>query len=243
MTIATSTPLPTLLFAAFATLVVAGCGVTVNLGTDTARRIESDTVAVGDLRMIDIATENGAIEVRATDDDEITIESLFHEHDEGDAGSSIDVDGDRLVVRGECDDSWFEQCSVGFVVAVPASFAVDITTDDGRVELFGIAGDVHVDSDNGAIEGTELLASSVETHTDNGRITLSFDDAPTTTVATTDNGAITIEVPADDADVYDADADSDNGDVDVDVRTGPDSGQRITARSDNGSIGIGYRTT
>lgn len=242
MSIATSTPLPTLLLAAFAAFAVAGCGVTVNLDTDADRRVETSTVAVGDLRMLDISTENGAIEVRAADGDEITIETVIREDDDGDGESSIDIEGDHLVLRGECDDGWFDRCSVGYVVAVPASFDVDVSTDNGRVELTGIAGDISIDTDNGAIVADELLTSSVEAHTDNGRIRLSFDDVPNTTVATTDNGSITIEVP-DDTAGYDVDADSDNGQVDVDVPTDPDSDHHITAQSDNGAIDIGYRTT
>ena len=244
MSIATSAPLPTLLFAAVAALTVAGCGITVNLDDGgTERRVTTDTIAVGDLRSLDLTTENGTIDVRATDRDEITVESVLREHDEGDAEVTIDVDGDRLVIRGECDDGWFESCSVGFVVDVPAAFDVDVSTENGSVELIGVAGHVRIDSENGAIDADALASPTVEAHTDNGGVRLTFVDVPGSAVATTGNGSITMHLPDGGTDDYDVDAVTDNGTVDVGVRTDPESVHRITARSDNGSIDVGYRTT
>jgi len=153
------------------------------------------------------------------------------------------------VLRGECDAGWFETCSVGFVVEVPASFDVDLSTDNGRVEVYGLTGDVRIDSDNGAIRADGLGPSTVDAHTDNGRVQLSFDDVPDSAVATTDNGSIDIQLPPSDTDGagdstggYDVDATTDNGGVDVDVPTDPESTHRITAHSDNGSIEIDERT-
>lgn len=243
MSIALSTPLPTLLLAAVATVTIAGCGVTIDIDTDATRRVTTDTVAVGDLRALDVTTENGTIEVRAADDtgvvDEISIDSVIRAHDDEDADVSIDVVGDRLVLRGECDDGWFETCSVGFVVEVPAGFDIEIATDNGRVEVVGLAGDIRIGTDNGSIRADGIGSSTVEAHSDNGGVRLSFVDVPGTAVATTDNGSITIEVPGDAPDGYDVDAATDNGRVDVDVHTDADSEHRITARSDNGSIDIG----
>lgn len=242
MSIAASTSLPTLLFAAVATITVAGCGITVNLDGDARRRITTDTVAVGDLRSLDLTTENGTIDVRATDADEITVESVVRAHDHDDAEVTIDADGDRLVIRGECDDSWLESCSVGFVVDVPAAFDVDVATENGSVELFGVAGHVRIDSNNGAIDADGLSAPTVEAHTRNGRVRLTFIDVPGSAVAITDNGSITMQLPDGHTDGYDVDAATGNGAVEVGVRTDPASDHRITARSDNGSIDIGYRT-
>jgi hypothetical protein len=48
------------MFAAFATLAVAGCGIIVNLDDGATRRIETDTVSVGGMRALEVTTENGA---------------------------------------------------------------------------------------------------------------------------------------------------------------------------------------
>lgn len=242
MSIATSAPLPTLMFAAFATLAVAGCGVNVSLGDDTTRRIEHDTVPVADLARLELVTDNGEVEIRGGGGDEIAVRTVLQESNEGAAEYAIDVVGDDLVVTGECDDRWWNGCSVGFVVTVPADFDVDVRTDNGRVGVFDLDGDVRIETDNGAIEAERLASSIVETETDNGRIRLTFDDAPMSVLAETDNGAIAVRLPDLEHD-YTVDADSDNGNVDIDVRTDPDAERRVTARSDNGAIDVDYRTT
>lgn len=241
MSIATSTPLPILAFAVFATIAVAACDVNVSLDDDTTRRVEYETVPAGSLRVVDVDTGNGDVEVRGGAGDEIGIRSVLQERHEGDAEATISVDGDRLVIGGACDGHWWDDCSVGFVVTVPSGVDVAVSTDNGRVELDGIDGDVHVETDNGAIEATALGSDTVVTRTDNGRIGLTFDDAPRSVTTRTDNGAISVRLPEDTA-RYSVDAHSGNGAVDVDVHTDPDAEHQVAATSDNGSIGIGYRT-
>ncbi len=242
MSIATNTPLPTLILAMVATLAVTGCAVRLDLDDDTTRRVENDAVPVGDLTRVDVSTENGQVEVATGAGDEIEIRTVLQESDEGDAEYSIDVDGDRLVMVGECDTNWFRQCSVGFRVTVPDRFDVGIHTDNGRVSMTGVAGEIDIETDNGAIEAERLEAQDVRARTDNGRIELAFVTAPTTVDADSDNGAIVIRVPAGDL-AYDVDADSDNGTVDVDVRTDPNADRRIAAGSANGAIDVGYGST
>ncbi|MFW2336005.1 DUF4097 family beta strand repeat-containing protein [Ilumatobacter sp.] len=241
MSIATSAPLPTLVFAAFATLAVAGCGVNVSLDDDTTRRIVHDTVPVDGLRGLELATDNGEVQVRGGGVDEIAVRTVLVERNAGDAEYSVDVDGDRLVVAGECDARWWDRCAVGFIVTVPSDFEVDVETGNGRVALSDVDGEVRVETDNGAIEADRIGSTVIDTRTDNGRIRLSFDDAPTEVSATTDNGAIAVRLPDLDLD-YAVDADSSRGDVDVDVRTDPASERHVTARSDNGAIDVEYRT-
>lgn len=238
MSIASTAPLPTLLFAAFATLAVTGCTVSFDLDDDTTRRIERDTVPVDGLTAIDVTTGNGQIEVVGGGGDDIAIRTVLQESDDGDAEYRIERDGDLLRLVGECDSGWFESCSVAFRAVVPDDIDVRVETDNGRVAVDGVAGDVDIETDNGAIDGEGLEAAIVQVRTDNGRIQLLFDAAPSTIDARTDNGAIAIRVPGDDA--YDVDADSDNGSVEVDVRTDPDADRRVVAQSDNGAIDVEY---
>lgn len=241
MSIATSAPLPTLVFAALATLAVAGCGVNVSLDDDTTRRIVHDTVPVDGLRGLELATDNGEVQVRGGGGDEIAVRTVLVERNAGDAEYSVDVDGDRLVVAGECDARWWHRCAVGFIVTVPSDFEVEVETGNGRVALSDVDGKVRVETDNGAIEADRIGSTVVDTRTDNGRIRLGFDGAPTEVSATTDNGAIAVRLPDLGLD-YAVDADSSRGDVDVDVRTDPESERHVTARSDNGAIDVEYRT-
>jgi hypothetical protein len=62
-------PLPTLVFAALATLAVTGCGVNLSVGDDTTHRTEEGTIPVGGLEVLDITTENGAVDRRPVSDE------------------------------------------------------------------------------------------------------------------------------------------------------------------------------
>ena len=241
MSLATSTPLPTLLFAAFATLTVAGCGVTARIGGDTITRVEDDTIPVDDIHVVDIRTDNGSVEVRGGGGDDITVVAALEEHHDGDAESSVDVDDGRLLIDGTCDARWWDPCSVVYVVTVPSDFEVRVVTDNGRVDVSQIDGDVDLSTDNGAIAASDLGSDTVVTSTDNGRIRLTFEQVPTSVETTTDNGAIVVALPQTD-DGYAVDASTDNGHVAVDVVDDPASDRHITARSDNGRVSIEYRT-
>lgn len=216
--------------------VLAGCSLDVHLG-DTTRRVETDSVPADGVAALVVETDNGGVDVRGADVDEIVVESIFEEVDEGDGSSTIDRDGNRLLVSGDCDSSWRKRCSVGFRITVPRSVDVEISTDNGRIELTSVAGDVVMKTDNGSIQAETLDATDVHARTDNGRIELSFTAAPDRVDARTDNGRIEVEVPAVDSG-YDVDAGSDNGDVDIDVPERADSPRSISAHTDNGAVRI-----
>ena len=242
VSIATSASLPTIVFAAFVTLAVAGCGgLGVSLDDDTTRRIEHDSVPVDELQGLELTTDNGEVEIRGGGGDEIAVRTVLAERHEGDGEYSLDVNGDRLLVTGECDGRRIDDCTVGFIVTVPSDFEVDIETHNGRVSVADLDGGVRVETDNGAIDAERIGAARVDTHTDNGRIRLTFDDSPISVAATTDNGAIAVRLPDFGVD-YSVDADSDNGRVDIDVRTDPAADHQVTARTDNGAIDVEYRT-
>jgi DUF4097 and DUF4098 domain-containing protein YvlB len=240
MALAPSASLPTLLLGACATVTLTGCGLAAAIDGDTTRRTEDQTVPADGIRVVDVETDNGAIEIRGGDGgDEITIHSVMREQDDGDADTSIQVDGDRLVVTGECDRRWWNECSIAFVVTMPSETDVRVETDNGRVAASGLDGDVAIETDNGAIEATALGGAAVVTETDNGRIHLTFSEAPMSVRAHTDNGSISVRLP-DDGGRYAVDADSDNGDVDIDVGTDPEAERTVVARSDNGAIDVEY---
>ncbi|MDJ0768012.1 MAG: DUF4097 family beta strand repeat-containing protein [Ilumatobacter sp.] len=226
--------LPALIGAA---LLVSGCSLSVDLGDgDTKRRVETDTIPIADLTRLDVSTGNGAIEVTAADVEEIVVRSVFRESDPGDASSEIDVGTDELVVRGVCDSGWFESCQVAFELTVPADLDVSVDTDNGRILVDGVAGDVALTSNNGAVTGLHLASDDARAETDNGRVELRFDDVPDFVDAVSDNGAIEIMVPDE---AYDVEAITDNGGIDVDVVDQDDAERRIIAETDNGSIHVG----
>ncbi len=239
MSIASATPLPVLLLTALAALVVSGCTISLDLDDDAIRRVETETIDVDGLARIDVTTGNGAVEVVTADVATVTVRAELEESDAGDADFTVETIGDRLVVRGECDRGWFDRCQVGFHVTVPADLDVDVTTDNGRIVIDGVDGELSVETDNGAIDATALTSDAVVADTDNGRIQIGFAAAPESVRATTDNGAIDIVVPPT-GERYDVDARSDNGAIDIDVDTEASAAHRIVVDTDNGAIDVAY---
>lgn len=239
---ATIAPLPTLLLAAFAAVAMAGCAVSLDIGDDTTRRTEEQSIPLGSLTGLEVTTENGQIDVVAGAVTAVELRAVLVESDEGDATFEVTQEagseGERLVVEGECDGGWFDQCSVGFHVVVPEHFDVAVHTDNGRVGIDGVAGVVDVETDNGRVDGDALGAPSATVHTDNGRVELTYATTPDHIDVHTDNGGIVVRVP--DGAAYSVDAATDNGSIAVAVADDPSADRTIRVRSDNGGIDVGY---
>lgn len=238
MSLATNTPLPTILLAVLAILALGGCAIRFDVDGDTTRQIERETLPVSDLAAIDISTENGAVAVRTGSNDEIEIEVRLEESQSGDADYSVTTEGDRLVLVGECDARWWRHCKVGFHAVVPDWFDVRVGTGSGAITIDGVSGELEVATANGAIDAEGLRAETVRADTDNGRVELAFDAPPEWVGLESGNGALAVRLPPGDS--YDVDAASDNGAIDVDVRTAPGADRQVVARSGNGAIDVGY---
>jgi hypothetical protein len=232
-------PLPALVVTALAALAVSGCTASIDLGGDTTRRIDETTLPADGVEVIRVTTENGRVRVVGDDVTDISLRAVLVESDDGDADVEVATDGNRLTIAGECEDGWFEHCSVGFEIVAPEELDVSIETTNGRVEVDDVAGTIDIETDNGAIDADGLLATDVVAETDNGRIELDFDAAPDVVAATSDNGTIDVRVPDGD---YDVEATSDNGTIDVDVPSDPDADRSITVDTDNGAIAVEPRS-
>src|SRR5690606_31233541 len=104
-----------------------------------------------------------------------------------------------------------------------------------------LSGDLQASTDNGRVEATGLRSAAVSARSHNGRVSLTFAEAPQVVDATTSNGRVEIVVP-DDATPYLVDIDTDHGSTDVGVRTDPTSDRRIHGRSHNGDVTVRYPT-
>lgn len=239
MSFAMTSPMSTLVLVAATAIAVSGCGVNVAFGDDATDRTETRTIDARELGALRVDTANGAISISGTDGDTIEITARLRERSAGDAEFTVTERDGELTVSGDCDGGWFDDCRVGFEIQVPRDVEIDVDSDNGRIELRALDGDVDAETDNGAIDAERLTAGRVSATSDNGRITLDFDDAPDTVTAITDNGAIEIRVGGDEA--YDVDVDSDHGTIDVDLPTDPDAARRMVAHSDNGSIRVADR--
>jgi hypothetical protein len=208
------------------------------------------------LRQLDVHNSAGSVHVVGTSGDEVTVRARVS-HGLRATQQSVDVDGDRLELRGSCPILGSNFCGVTYTVEVPERMAVriradnrisvsdvtgdvDASTDNGRIEAARIDGDVALHSDNGRVIGTDLRAGTAHGESDNGRVELAFLAAPHTVTARSDNGRVEVVLP-DTPDDYVVDVQSDNGTAATpDIRTDPDAERTVTASSDNGDVTVRY---
>jgi hypothetical protein len=206
------------------------------------------------LTTLRVVNDNGRVVVRGADTDEITVTAevsrgLFR------TDETARVVDDTYALSSDCvgfNDYW---CWVHYDIVVPRDLTVvvesdngrvsvsnldatvNVDADNGRVELDALRGPILASSDNGSIVGTGLSAESVEVGTDNGRVDLAFTEAPSTVIATTDNGSVEVAVP-DLASGYFVDPHTDNGSETISVVQNPSSRRTIRIETDNGSITV-----
>ena len=100
----------------------------------------------------------------------------------------------RLTESGCGDDD--ARCDVGYTIRMPKAMSADITAQAGAVKVDGLAGDVHVITQAGAVEGHALASDEVTVKTEAGATSLEFAEAPTLVRITTSVGAVESASPA-----------------------------------------------
>jgi DUF4097 and DUF4098 domain-containing protein YvlB len=217
-------------------------------------RTERFTVDAASLDRLVVENDTGSVTIVGTDTDEISVEAevsdgLRH------TGFRREVVFSTLELHGSCPVFGSMWCRVTYRIEVPRDLTIDIDSDDGRVgvsdvdgdltiqsdngaiELSGSTGTISVDSDNGRISGSNLRSPVTDARSNNGRIELSYSEPPDMVTANGDNGSIEVVVPEIDGG-YDVTADSSNGGVDPFIHDNPESPHQIRLSTDNGSITV-----
>ena len=218
-------------------------------------RTEQVVLDAAPIQVLDVVAD-GSIRVVAADVEEITITARVSDGLRR-AENDHRVVGHRLVVRGSCPTFDIMWCGVGYTIEVPPGTQVVARSENGRIELTGVAGDVDAESDNGSVVATDLSGSArlvstngsvrgtrlsgpvVDADSDNGAVLLEFADAPQAVSARSDNGRVDVVVPRTDV-LYRVDISASNGSEVNDVRTDPESERSMTVHSDNGDVSIRY---
>jgi hypothetical protein len=209
-----------------------------------------------DVESLDIAVDNGSVTVLATEGDEVTVTAEVSDGLlETDLSQEV-VDG-VLRLRGGCPVMAQFWCDVDFTVRIPADRPVtvdsdngtvevrgidgplDLENDNGRIELDDVSGNMELSNDNGRITGTRLASSVVNADTNNGAVELSFSAAPTSVIASSNNGSVEVGVPEVEGG-YRVEMSTDNGDTDSTVLQNPESNRSIVASTDNGDLTVRY---
>ena len=221
-----------------------------------ARSTSTRTLDAGGVNVLDVHNLAGPVRVVATDGDRIVVRARISDGLRATGHSVARVD-DRVVVRGSCPVFGGEWCSVKYTIEVPRALDVTIRAD-GRIEVFGIdgdvragtdqggitldhlAGDVRADTDQGRVEGTRLSGSSVRASSDQGRVELSFAESPRRVEADSDQGGVEIILPDDEGVAFRTDTGTDQGRVSDPIRQDPGSDRTIKAHSDQGNVTVRY---
>lgn len=161
---------------------------------------------------------NGAIRICVWDRPEVKLDAVKHARKKEDlelVKIEITTKPSSLKIHTEQHDakSWFHwrgsnSASVDYTLTVPASARLDEVSDvNGSVEIDGVVGPVHASTVNGAIRA-KGLAANADLSSVNGAVKATFTrmDAVKSVSATTVNGAVELDLPA-------------NANADLDVTT------------------------
>ncbi|WP_457517046.1 DUF4097 family beta strand repeat-containing protein [Streptomyces sp. TE33382] len=207
-------------------------------------------------RTLTIAAENSSVELVPADVRRVEVERQV----DGWVmlGSGPDpvwrMKGDTLTLGVTC-DAVSSDCVSRHRVKVPRDVTVKVDADNGRVSASGFAtplelfsdnggvvvrdarGPLKLGSDNGSILAERISATSVITRSDNGSVRLKFSGVPDLVDSVTDNGGVTIDLPAGNP-AYAVSATTDNGTVSVDVPRSDTSTHVVKVRTDNGQVTV-----
>ena len=181
--------------------------------------------------VIDARAGNIAIEVG---DGPITV-TEEHSYSGSRPATAHQVEGQtlRLTESGCRDDG---RCEVAYRIRLPKAMSAQINAQAGAVVVNGLAGNLHVATLAGSVEGRGLSSPEVSVRTEAGETTLAFAEAPNLVRATTRLGAVELRLPGGTA--YAVDVQTKVGESSVDVDQNPASAHRIEVRSNVGSVKI-----
>ncbi len=135
----------------------------------------------------------------------------------------------RLTESGCGDDD--ARCDVAYTIRMPEALSVDITAQAGAVKLDGLAGNLRVTAEAGAVEGRALTSDQVIIDAEAGGTTLEFLEAPTLSQITTTLGGVNLRLPGSTAYAVDVRTDVGASSVDVDRDPHPHTRSLSTPRS------------
>jgi hypothetical protein len=211
----------------------------------------AESVVAG--RQLDVDVRNASLQFESTSTDEVEVRVRgFY------LGPTPEVttvtENNVTSISGGCRNRFFGFCSVQIIIQVPENMPVQARGSNGRITASELSSPLSLRTTNGSINVSEPAGSlalrttngtivvedgrsdQVTVSTTNGRIDLDFDTAPSTVIADTTNGAVTVRVPTDGFDYF-VNAETVNGSVTTDdVPSDRFAERTITASTTNGSV-------
>jgi hypothetical protein len=208
-----------------------------------------------DLTSLDVDVDDGSVTIVADRERGVQVvgsgnRGLFKQH------HTEEVQGSSLVLRSNC-NSPIAWCDLNYTIHVPASLAIDASSDNGRIrvrdvtanlvlstsngsiETTNVSGVLDLSSDNGSIRVIDSRSTEVRAETNNGSIRVGLLEVPTSVAMESDNGSITAVLPNNGV-KYRTDTHSSNGSDKVSVNVDSSSPHVLKGRTSNGSITFKY---
>jgi len=114
--------------------------------------------------------------------------------------------------------------------------SADIAAEAGSVKVDGLAGNVRITTQAGAVEGRALTSEEVVVQTEAGAASLEFAQPPALVQTTTSLGAVKLRLPGTTS--YAVDVRTEVGTSTVDVDRDPKSAHRVTVHTELGAVNV-----
>jgi hypothetical protein len=157
----------------------------------------------------------------------------------GSATSDEQVSGDVLSVHGRCDQRalglW--PCSVSYLVTVPPTTALILSTSTGSVQVRDVVDEIQARTSTGSVDIGGVRSASVSAQTSTGSVSVRFAAPPSSVTARASTGAVEVVVPGDGT-AYDVQASTSTGHESVSVPVDSSSSRHISASTSTGSVEV-----
>jgi RNA polymerase sigma-70 factor (ECF subfamily) len=194
-------------------------------------RTESYTVAAA-LRALTVNDQVGTVTVTGSKRSSVHVtEHQFYRGLPPETRRS--VSGGTLTLGYSCRSS---DCGVSYVVQIPQSLRVQVSTGTGAIWLRSLLGRIDATADVGSVHGLGLLSWMADLRTDVGSISAEFKVAPARVVARADTGSVSLSVPGQTG--YDVTATASLGVVNLNVLRSTSAAHVIRASAAVGSVTI-----
>ncbi|MFC4472540.1 DUF4097 family beta strand repeat-containing protein [Streptomyces xiangluensis] len=236
--------------AAAVTLFAAGCGA--SAGDDEEPEHRSFAL---EGRTLTVDSDDSALELVAADVDKVKVTRWFQGSVVvgGDPKVTWAMEDDKLTLRMKC-AGVVADCAAKHRIEVPRGIAVTVKDGDGSVRASGFKealnvrtgdGSVHVKDStgsltlrtgDGSVTATGVGSRRVDVHTRDGSVRLGLAAVPDRVASRSEDGSVTIELPAEAT--YRVQTETGDGSVDVSVPRDERSAHEVSAETRDGKVTV-----
>lgn len=144
------------------------------------------------------------------------------------------LDGTALTFTAGC-PGHRGNCGVDYRIELPAGTTMTLDSGGGRITVEGMAGDVDLSSNGGAVAASALSSPTFTARTGGGASDLEFTATPAAVRVDSAGGDVTIRVPGE---RYAVDVRADGGETTILVSQDADAAHRIAVDSQGGDVRV-----